>query len=85
MALTIHLTPKDEARLADLASARGTTSEQIAEEAVKSVLPPDDIAEKLRKMQSILEIGDEEEQRETWEYLKKALDEDRLSYRKLFP
>lgn len=28
---------------------------------------------------------DEEEQRETWEYLKKALDEDRLSYRKLFP
>ncbi len=26
-----------------------------------------------------------EEQRETWEYLKKALDEDRLSYRKLFP
>jgi len=24
------------------------------------------------------------EQRETWEFLKKALDEDRLSYRKLF-
>ena len=31
------------------------------------------------------EEGDEEEQRETWEYLKKALDEDRLSDRKLFP
>ena len=32
--------------------------------------------------------GDEEEardQRETWEFLKKALDEDRLSNRKLFP
>ena len=27
---------------------------------------------------------DEQEQRETWEYLKKALDEDRLSNRKLF-
>jgi hypothetical protein len=25
------------------------------------------------------------EQRETWEFLKKALDEDRPSYRKLFP
>lgn len=25
------------------------------------------------------------EQRETWEFLRKALDEDRLSYRKLFP
>lgn len=29
--------------------------------------------------------GDEDEQRETFEYLKRALDEDRLSYRKLFP
>jgi excisionase family DNA binding protein len=29
--------------------------------------------------------GDPEEQRETWEYLKKALDEDRMSSRKLFP
>jgi hypothetical protein len=29
--------------------------------------------------------GDEQEQRETLEYLKKALDEDRLSDRKLFP
>lgn len=29
--------------------------------------------------------GDELEQRETWERLKKALDEDRLSDRKLFP
>ena len=28
---------------------------------------------------------DPEEQRETWEYLRKALDEDRPSYRKLFP
>ena len=29
--------------------------------------------------------GDEEEQRNTWEYLRQALDEDRLSERKLFP
>jgi len=29
--------------------------------------------------------GDKQEQRETWEYLKRALDEDRLSSRKLFP
>ena len=29
--------------------------------------------------------GDAEEQRETWGYLKKALDEDRPSGRKLFP
>ncbi len=31
------------------------------------------------------EEGDEEEQRETLEYLQKALDEDRLSNRPLFP
>lgn len=29
--------------------------------------------------------GDEEEQKDTWSYLKTALDEDRLSDRKLFP
>lgn len=29
--------------------------------------------------------SDEQEQRETWAYLKQALDEDRLSNRKLFP
>ena len=29
--------------------------------------------------------GDEKEQHETWEYLKRALDEDRSSERKLFP
>ncbi len=29
--------------------------------------------------------GDEQEQRNTWEYLQQALDEDRLSERKLFP
>ena len=37
-----------------------------------------------RVLDSFLE-GDPEEQGETWESLKKALDEDRPSYRKLFP
>ena len=31
------------------------------------------------------ENEDAQEQKETWDYLKKVLDEDRLSYRKLFP
>ncbi|MBD1930164.1 hypothetical protein H6F74_28670 [Trichocoleus sp. FACHB-90] len=31
------------------------------------------------------EEGDEQEQTETWEYLRQALDEDRLSNRPLFP
>ena len=32
-----------------------------------------------------IEEGDEQEQKETWDYLQEALDEDRLSARKLFP
>ncbi|MEL6604086.1 MAG: hypothetical protein AAFP20_12755 [Cyanobacteria bacterium J06614_10] len=36
-------------------------------------------------MNSWLENDDEKEHQETWEFLKKALDEDRLSNRPLFP
>jgi hypothetical protein len=40
--------------------------------------------EVIRVLDSFLE-GDAEEQRETWEYLKRVLDEDRPSDQKLFP
>lgn len=48
-------------------------------------------AEKMHRKAALIELlrawreGDEQEQRDTWEYLKQALDEDRLSDRKLFP
>ena len=47
--------------------------------------------EQIRRNQAVIDLlnaweqEDEEEQRETWEFLKRALDEDRLSFRKLFP
>jgi hypothetical protein len=50
--------------------------------------------EQIRRNQGLIALLDEwadgdaedqEEQRETWELLKRYLDEDRLSYRKLFP
>jgi hypothetical protein len=50
--------------------------------------------EQIRRNQGLIDLLDEwsrgdpddqEEQRETWELLKRYLDEDRLSYRKLFP
>ena len=47
-------------------------------------LPQQRNAELLRLLRSWRENGDQDEQRETWEYLKQALDEDRLSDRKLF-
>jgi hypothetical protein len=48
-------------------------------------------AKQIQKNQAAIELlrswrqGDEQEQRETLAYLKRALDEDRLSDRKLFP
>ena len=47
--------------------------------------------EQIRRNQAVIDLlnswehEDPEEQRETWAFLKQALDEDRLSYRKLFP
>ena len=48
-------------------------------------------AEQMRHNQAGIDLlnswenDDPDEQAETWAYLKQALDEDRLSYRKLFP
>ncbi len=50
-----------------------------------------DEAEHIRRHEALVRLlqsrdeEDEQEQRETWEQLKRALDEDRLSERKLFP
>ena len=59
----------------------------LSEEASKFVLPEMDVNQALALLQSwyVEESQEREEQRETWEYLKKALDKDRLSDRKLFP
>jgi hypothetical protein len=40
---------------------------------------------RLQVLDAVEAIGTEEEQRSTWEYLRRVLDEDRLSARKLFP
>lgn len=45
----------------------------------------DDRAELVNLLQAWIEDGDVEEQKETGEFLIKALDEDRLSDRPLFP
>ena len=59
----------------------------FSEETGKFVLPDIDVNQALELLQSwdVEESQEREEQRETWEYLKQALDEDRLSERKLFP
>jgi hypothetical protein len=59
----------------------------LSEEARKFVLPDMDVSRALALLQSwyVEESPERDEQRETWEFLKQALDEDRLSDRKLFP
>jgi hypothetical protein len=57
-----------------------------AQQATGPVVPP--TPEEARNLIELLrswQEGDAEEQRETWEFLKAALDEDRPSRRKLFP
>jgi hypothetical protein len=49
--------------------------------------PPLDVEQTIALLQSWYSNGPQEqqEQRETWQYLKQTLDEDRTSDRKLFP
>jgi hypothetical protein len=54
------------------------------ENAAEMELPATNPESAIALLQSWCE-EDAEEQRETWEFLKTALDEDRLSDRKLFP
>jgi len=63
------------------ATAKRSTT---AEETMESPLEPEERERILFALDALLE-GDEEEQRETFAFLKKALDEDRPSYRRLFP
>ncbi len=59
-------------------------SEIEEKELPQSIAPSQKNAALIQMLRSWRE-GDEQEQRNTWEYLKRALDEDRLSERKLFP
>jgi len=59
----------------------------LSEEAGQLVLPDLDVNQALALLESwnVEESPERDEQRETWEFLKHALEEDRLSDRKLFP
>lgn len=56
-----------------------------------SVAVEEGIEEQRRRNKAVIDLldsweqDDPEEQRETWALLKQTIDEDRLSYRKLFP
>jgi hypothetical protein len=86
MTLTLNLPPELEERLTDEASRQGLSADAYALDLLEKHLPPKDArAQLVALLQSWIDEGDEEEQKETGEYLIQALDEDRLSDRKLFP
>ena len=86
MTLTLHLPPELERRLTQEAQRQGRSPSAYTIELLDKHLPPQDRrTELVTLLQAWIDEGDAEEQRETGEYLIRALDEDRLSERPLFP
>ncbi|HEY9609090.1 hypothetical protein [Allocoleopsis sp.] len=66
-----------------------TPSDASEQKAIPEALEANRLAQQHKALSDLtrqwIEEGDEQEQTETWEYLRQALDEDRLSNRPLFP
>jgi hypothetical protein len=86
MTLKIELPSELEERLSGEADRRGVPAETLTLELLDEYLPsPGRKAELLSLLKSWVDEKDPTEQRETGEFLMRALDEDRLSDRKLYP
>ena len=86
MTLTLHLSPELEQRLTQEAKRHGLALDAYTLQLLDKSLPPKDHrTELVTLLQSWIEDGNPEEQQETVEYLIRALDEDRLADRQLFP
>ncbi|MCT7951726.1 hypothetical protein NG798_18135 [Ancylothrix sp. C2] len=86
MTLKLNLTPELESCLIKQAEIEGVSVESYAVEILTKHLFADERREKLVDLlQNWIEETEPQEQQETGEYLIKALDNDRLSDRQLFP
>jgi hypothetical protein len=86
MTLTLHLPPELEQRLTQEAMRQGLALDAYTLQLLAKSLPPKDRhTELVTLLEAWIEEGDAEEQQETGEYLIRALDEDRLADRPLFP
>jgi hypothetical protein len=84
MTLNLNLTSEEETRLREVAAQHGVAPQEYILKVVKDLLQSGETTQRIAALRSLLD-DDEEEQRETGEYLLRVLDEDRLSSRKLFP
>jgi hypothetical protein len=86
MTITLDLSPELEQYLAQEAKRQGVSVETVALQVLTNFIAqqPKQI-EAVNLIQSWIDDQDETEQQETGHYLIEALDDDRLSERKLFP
>ncbi len=86
MTLTLTLTPEIEQYLTQRAQEQGLSTEAYTRQLlIEYILLKQKQAKLVNLLQSWMDEEDAQEQQETGEYLIQALDEDRLSERKLFP
>ena len=86
MTLTLHLPLELEQRLTQEATRHGLALDAYTLQLLDKSLPPTDRrTELVTLLQSWIDEENPEEQQETGEYLIRALDEDRLADRPLFP
>ncbi len=86
MTLTLNLSPELEQYLLQQANQNGLSVEALALQLLtNSILLKQKQAEAVNLLQAWIDDEDAEEQKQTGQYLIHALDDDRLSERKLFP
>ncbi|MFM6896451.1 MAG: hypothetical protein ACKPKF_03820 [Microcystis panniformis] len=86
MPLTLNLTSEIEQYLSQKAREKGLSLEAYVLKLLKdTILEQEKQAKLVNLLQSWIDEEDEQEQKETGEYLIEALDQDRLSERPLFP
>jgi hypothetical protein len=86
MTLTLNLSPELEQYLVREANQNGLSVEALTLQLLtNSILLKQKQTEAVSLLQSWIDDEDNEEQQETGQYLIQALDDDRLSERKLFP
>ncbi|MFK0735601.1 MAG: toxin-antitoxin system HicB family antitoxin [Gloeotrichia echinulata GP01] len=86
MTLTLNLPPELEQYLALEAKQQGVSVETYTLQILQQyILPKDKQTKLVNVLQSWMDEDDDQEQHQTGEYLIDALDQNRLSDRKLFP
>ena len=87
MTVSLTLPPDVEARVYAEAARRSVAVDDYVASVITAAVPAADSERRARALaaiEAVNEMGTEEEQQDTFDFLSRAIDEDRLSDRKLF-